>query len=198
MTQKTQITLVFASSNTGKIAEIKAMMPQGINLLGLHDIGCFEEIPETGDTLEANAILKADYVTRKYGYDCFADDSGLEVDALGGAPGVHSARYAGPSKDPEANMDKLLFELQDKPRSARFRTVLALNLGTGQHLFQGTVEGEIALQRSGTGGFGYDPLFIPSGQYRTFAEYSLHEKASVSHRGKAIHRLINFLSDISI
>jgi XTP/dITP diphosphohydrolase len=188
------MTIIFASHNDNKIAEIRAMLPDSITLLGLNDIGFHDEIPETAQTIEGNAILKADYITRKFGHDCFADDTGLEVDALNGAPGVYSARYAGEQKNVEDNMDKLLAELSGKAdRNARFKTVIALNLNGSQHLFTGIVEGEITTERQGNQGFGYDPIFQPEGFSKTFAEFSMDEKAAASHRGKAVQKLINFL-----
>lgn len=186
--------LVFASNNKNKIQEIRHQLPQAIELLSLEDIGCTEDIPETADTIEGNAILKANYVTERYGYDCFADDTGLEVEALNGAPGVYSARYAGEQKNAEDNMDKLLAELKAKTnRSARFKTVIALNLNGQQHLFTGIVGGEITTKRAGDKGFGYDPIFKPEGLPYTFAQLSLDEKAKLSHRGRAVQQLIAFL-----
>lgn len=188
------MTLVFASHNAHKIAEIRAMLPNSITLLGLDGIGCHDDIPETAETIEGNAILKADYVTQKFGYDCFADDTGLEVDALGGAPGVYSARYAGEHKDPDDNMDRLLDKLEAAPnRSAQFKTVIALNLNGRQHLFTGIVRGKITTERHGSQGFGYDPIFRADGFTRTFAELSMEEKAAHSHRGKAVRALVDFL-----
>lgn len=186
--------LVFASNNKNKLEEIRHQLPSDIELLSLEDIGCDVDIPETADTIEGNAILKADYVTQNYGYDCFADDTGLEVTALDGAPGVYSARYAGEEKDANANMDKLLAELDGKPdRSANFKTVITLNLNGEQHLFTGIVNGTITVQKSGDKGFGYDPVFMPDGLERTFAQISLDEKAQHSHRGRAVKQLIDFL-----
>jgi len=186
--------LVFASNNKNKIQEIKHQLPDDIELLSLEDIGCFEEIPETADTIEGNAILKADYVTKNYGYNCFADDTGLEVDALNGVPGVYSARYAGEQKNADDNMDKLLAELKGKPnRNARFKTVITLNLNGEQHLFTGIVDGIITETKSGSQGFGYDPIFKPEGLDFTFAQISLTEKALLSHRGRAVSQLISFL-----
>lgn len=188
------MTLVFASSNANKIAEIRAMLPRGYQLLGLADIGCHEDIPETADTIEGNAVMKADYVTSKYGFDCFADDTGLEVTALDGAPGVYSARYAGEQRNANDNMAKLLEALAEKTdRSARFKTVIALNLDGQQHLFTGTVEGVIVDEKRGDQGFGYDPVFMPDGDKRTFAQFSMEEKATVSHRARAFRQLIAFL-----
>lgn len=189
--------LVFASNNKNKIIEIQSILPDTIEILSLEDIGCFEDIPETAETIEGNAILKANYVTDKYGYDCFADDSGLEVDALNGAPGVISARYAGEHKNNDDNIDKLLLELSNKSnRNAHFKTVIALNIGKQQHLFTGIAKGEIIEERKGTNGFGYDPVFQPEGYERTFAEFSLEEKSAISHRAKAVKELIMFLNTI--
>lgn len=186
--------LVFASNNKNKIQEIKHQLPPEIELLSLEDIGCHEEIPETADTIEGNAILKANYVTQNYGYDCFADDTGLEVDALNGAPGVYSARYAGEQKDANDNIDKLLIELDGKTnREARFKTVIALNLNGEQHLFTGIVNGTITTIKAGNEGFGYDPVFKAEGLDVTFAEISLSQKALLSHRGRAVKQLIDFL-----
>ena len=187
--------LVFASNNKNKIQEIRHQLPADIELLSLEDIGCTEDIPETADTIEGNAIIKANFVTEKYGYNCFADDTGLEVQALNGAPGVYSARYAGEQKSAEDNMEKLLDELSEKPdRSARFKTVIALNLNGEQHLFTGIVNGTITFERAGDKGFGYDPIFKPEGLPYTFAQLSLDEKAKLSHRGRAVQQLIEFLN----
>ena len=186
--------LVFASNNKNKIQEIRHQLPPEIELLSLEDIGCHEDIPETADTIEGNAILKADHVTKNYGYNCFADDTGLEVDALNGAPGVYSARYAGEQKDANNNMDKLLSELgSNQNRAARFKTVIALNLDGKQHLFTGIVDGNITYKKAGEQGFGYDPIFKPVGLDLTFAQISLDEKARLSHRGRAVVQLIDFL-----
>ena len=186
--------LVFASNNKNKLLEIRHQLPAEIELLSLEDIGCLEDIAETADTIEGNALLKANYVTQNYGYDCFADDTGLEVDALNGAPGVYSARYAGEEKSAEANMDKLLTELNgNSDRKANFKTVIALNLNGEQHLFTGIVNGNITLSKTGTGGFGYDPVFMPVGLNVTFAQLSLNEKAQLSHRGRAVKQLIDFI-----
>jgi XTP/dITP diphosphohydrolase len=186
--------LVFASNNKNKILEIRHQLPPEIELLSLEDIGCYEDIPETADTIDGNAILKANYVAEKYGYNCFADDTGLEVDALDGAPGVYSARYAGEQKNAEDNMAKLLEELAgNSNRKANFKTVIALNIDGNQHLFTGIVEGDITTERHGDRGFGYDPIFIPHGENRTFAQLSLGEKAIISHRGRAVAQLIAFL-----
>lgn len=187
--------LVFASNNKNKIQEIQALVPSDFKILSLEDIGCFEEIPETAETIEGNAILKANYVTQNYGYPCFADDTGLEVDALNGAPGVYSARYAGEQKNAEDNMNKLLLELRTATsRKAHFKTVICLNNNGLQHLFTGIINGTITTEKIGTNGFGYDPIFIADGTEKTFAELSMHEKASISHRGIAVGQLIDFLS----
>jgi len=189
------MTIVFASNNANKVAEIKKLLPRGFAIKSLEEIGCLEEIPETADTIEGNAMLKANYVTEKYGFDCFADDSGLEVHALNGAPGVYSARYAGVHNDAEANMDKLLRELAPSAdRSAQFKTVIALNKNGKQYLFSGTVKGEITHNKSGTSGFGYDPIFKADGMSQTFAELTLDQKSNISHRGIAVKKLIAFLS----
>ncbi|MDX9789192.1 MAG: non-canonical purine NTP diphosphatase [Candidatus Kapabacteria bacterium] len=186
--------LVFVSNNIGKIKEIQMLLPENIKILSLHDIGCTEDIPETADTLEGNAILKADYVTQNYGLPCFADDSGLEVESLNEAPGVHSARYAGEPKNDNNNIDKLLFELTNKEnRKARFKTVIALNLNNKQELFSGTVHGNIIHEKRGTNGFGYDPVFSPEGYNQTFAEMSIDEKSKISHRANAVKQLIKRL-----
>ena len=188
--------LVFATHNKNKLREVKQLLPHHITLLSLTDIGCTEEIPETGKTLEENAILKADYVTNTYDYNCFADDTGLLVDALNGAPGVHSARYAGEQRSAEDNMNKLLKELSDKTnKSARFKTVIALNINNNQHLFIGKVEGEITTEKKGNLGFGYDPIFKPKGYDQTFAEIPLADKNKIGHRGKAIQQLITHLNN---
>lgn len=187
--------LVFASNNKNKIKEIQALVPDTIQIISLEAIGCTEDIPETADTIEGNAILKANYITSNYGYNCFADDTGLEVDALIGAPGVYSARYAGEQKDANDNMDKLLSELKDTiNRNANFKTVICLNLNGTQQLFTGIIKGTIIDKKIGTNGFGYDPIFIAEGHQKTFAELSLEEKATISHRGIAVAQLIAFLS----
>ena len=191
--------LVFASNNKNKIQEIQALVPKHIQIVSLEDIGCTEDIPETADTIEGNAILKANYVTEKYGYDCFADDTGLEVEALNGAPGVYSARYAGEQKDANDNMDKLLSELKDKSnRKANFKTVIALNLNGKQNLFTGIINGKIIKEKMGTNGFGYDPIFVADGYEKTFAELSMEEKSTISHRGIAVKELILFLQKQSL
>ena len=190
--------LVFATHNENKVKEVQAILPPHISLLSLTDIGCLEEIPETGKTLEENAILKANYITQKFSYPCFADDTGLVVDALDGAPGVYSARYAGENRDANANMSKLLNELSHtKDRAARFETVIALNLNNEQYIFTGKVEGEITDKKSGEKGFGYDPIFKPLGYTKTFAELPLEVKNKIGHRGKAIQKLILHLKSLA-
>ena len=189
--------IVFASSNKNKIIEIQSMLPATIKILSLEDIGCYEDIPETADTIEGNAILKANYVTNKYGYDCFADDTGLEVAVLNGEPGVFSARYAGEQRSADDNMNKLLNALNNKSnRTAQFKTVIALNRNGSQKLFTGIAAGEIALEKSGKGGFGYDPIFKPLGFSETFAELSLEIKNDISHRGKATKELLRYLKEM--
>ena len=188
--------LVFASNNKNKIAEIQSMLPESIQILSLEDINCLEDIPETADSIEGNAILKADYVTQKYGYDCFADDTGLEVQALNGEPGVYSARYAGEQKNADDNMDKLLNALENNEnRSAQFKTVITLNLEGKQYLFTGIVKGNITLEKVGTNGFGYDPIFQPENYSETFAQLPLETKNTIGHRGKAVKQLIDFLNN---
>jgi len=187
--------LVFASNNRNKIKEIQQLLPDSIQVLSLSDINCDVDIPETADTIEGNAILKANYVTEHYGYNCFADDSGLEVDALNGAPGVISARYAGDQKNDNDNIDKLLSELENQNnRKANFKTVIVLNLDGTQHLFTGIIEGTIIRERKGSNGFGYDPVFVPENDTRTFAELEMEEKSGISHRGKAVKQLVAFLN----
>ena len=188
---------VFASNNKNKILELQSMLPETITILSLESIGCFEDIPETADTIEGNAIQKANYVTEKFGYDCFADDTGLEVDALNGDPGVFSARYAGEQRNADDNMNKLLEVLAvQNERKAQFKTVIALNLNGKQYLFTGIAKGEITLEKIGNQGFGYDPIFQPEGFPQTFAQLSLDVKNKISHRGKATQQLINFLKEI--
>src|SRR5690606_32290310 len=169
--------LVFATNNPNKLREVQSLIPQGITLLSLEDIGCHEEVPETQDTIEGNAIQKSVYIKTHFGYDCFADDTGLEVDALDGAPGVFSARYAGEQRNSEDNIQKLLENLKHSDnRKARFKTVIALELQGNQHQFTGICKGEITKNKSGTNGFGYDPIFKAEGYHKTFAELSLEEK----------------------
>ncbi|MDT0647561.1 non-canonical purine NTP diphosphatase [Zunongwangia sp. F260] len=188
--------LVFATHNRNKLKEINALLPDSITLLSLDDIDCLEDIPETADTIEGNALLKAQYVKKNYGYDCFADDTGLEVEALSGEPGVYSARYAGEEKDDEANIQKLLANLKDKQnRRAQFKTVIALSLNNNEELFTGICAGSILKEQRGTNGFGYDPVFKPEGEELSFAEMEMNKKAAISHRGKAFGKLISFLKE---
>lgn len=188
--------LVFATNNINKLSEVQKMLPHTIQLLTLKDINCLEDIAETAATLEGNSKLKANYITEKYQYDCFADDTGLEVESLSGRPGVFSARYGGEPRSAENNMEKLLFELKGKSnRKAQFRTAITLNLDGQQYLFEGVCKGEILKSKSGKGGFGYDPLFQPEGYTSTFAEMSAEEKNSISHRGLAIQKLVEFLTN---
>jgi XTP/dITP diphosphohydrolase len=186
--------LVFASNNKNKIKEIQLLVPTTFQILSLEDIGCTEEIPETAETIEGNAILKANYVTENYGYDCFADDSGLEVDALSGEPGVYSARYAGEPKDDDKNIQKLLENLKNiSNRKANFKTVICLNINGEQHLFTGIINGTIINEKIGSNGFGYDPIFVAENYTKTFAELTIDEKSSISHRGIAVRQLVEFL-----
>ncbi|MCB0458437.1 MAG: non-canonical purine NTP diphosphatase [Flavobacteriaceae bacterium] len=190
--------IVFATHNKNKLKEVQSMLSDSITLLSLDTIECFDEIPETAETLEGNAILKANYITEKYGYDCFADDTGLEVEALDGAPGVYSARYAGQENDANANVQKLLRAMHGyTDRNAQFRTVIALNLKGKLYLFEGVCKGEIIKNPQGENGFGYDSIFKPEGFDRSFAEMSLTEKNKISHRALAIDKLVRFLSKTS-
>jgi XTP/dITP diphosphohydrolase len=190
------IKLVFATNNKNKIKEIKQLLNNSLELLSLEDIGCLEDIPETADTIEGNAIQKAQYVYEKYGYNCFADDTGLEIDALNGEPGVYSARYAGEQKNAEDNMMKVLTKLQDvENRSAQFKTVIALIVDGKVTCFEGIVKGEITTERSGNEGFGYDPIFKPKGYDVSYAEMSLELKNEISHRAIATKKLIQFLKN---
>jgi len=187
--------LVFATHNLNKLKEVQTLVPHHIQLLSLKDIGCFEDVPKTQDTIEGNAIQKAEYLKTHYGYDCFADDTGLEVDALNGEPGVFSARYAGLQRNANDNMDTLLRNLENKTdRSAQFKTVIALHLNGKLDTFTGICRGEITKNKSGNKGFGYDPIFKAEGYAQTFAEISLEEKNRIGHRGKAIKLLIHFLN----
>lgn len=191
--------MIFATGNKGKLREAAEILGEGYELVTPAQMGITEEIPETGDTLQENSLQKAEYLYKKTGLDCFADDSGLEVDALGGAPGVHSARYAGDGHDFQANIDKLLAELEKRPgeaRTARFRSVVTLLINGEPHYFDGTLEGVIGTERAGNGGFGYDPVFIPE-MYggRTLAQVSEEEKNAVSHRGQAIRAMASWLAE---
>ena len=191
--------LVFASNNAHKLSEIRAILGDRIEIISLSDLQCHAEIPETADTLEGNALIKARYVWEHYGLYCFADDTGLEVEALGGAPGVYSARFAGEHASFEDNVSLLLERLSGvaAPRRARFRTVIALIDEYGTHFFEGSVDGEITLERSGDHGFGYDPIFRPEGREETFAQLTEQEKNSMSHRGRAVQQLVRYLQALA-
>ena len=187
--------LVFATHNLHKLKEIEALLPEGIELLSLSDIECYEDIAETANTIEGNALIKAKYIKERYQYNVFADDTGLEVLALNNAPGVFSARYAGAEKSDKANIELLLKNMEGKEeRKARFKTVIALCLDSKRHTFEGIVEGTISTCPVGQNGFGYDPIFIPEGYKETFAELSAEEKNRISHRGKAFEKLLKFLN----
>ena len=189
--------IVFATNNPNKLAEIKALVPDSIEIISLKEIGCYDELPETRDTLEGNALQKAEYVVNKYQIPCFSDDTGLLVDALNGEPGVYSARYAGLENSSEKNMNKLLKNLEGQTnRSASFETVVALILNGQNHIFNGSVVGEITIEKQGLDGFGYDPIFIPKNGKLTFAEMSKEAKGKISHRGRAVRKLITFLSTL--
>ena len=202
--------IVFATGNPGKIREAAEILGEGFELVTPADLGITEDIPESGNTLRANSMQKADYIYKKTGLNCFADDSGLEVDILGGAPGVETARYAGPEKDPDANIEKLMSEIARREkeaamartnglatpkanRNARFRTSVTLILNGRRHFFDGVMEGTIALKRAGKGGFGYDPVFIPAGYDKTNAELGDSVKNAISHRGKALRAMAEYL-----
>ena len=191
--------IVFATHNLNKLAEIQLLIPGGLEVVSLDQIGCVEAIAETATTLEGNAQIKADYIWKYFRQDCFADDTGLEVEALDGAPGVYSARFAGPEGQADANMSKLLRLMEGKDsRKARFRTVIALILGGNSYLFEGVVHGEILEEPRGDGGFGYDPIFQPDGSELSFAEMTLEEKNKMSHRARAIEKLCAFLENIGV
>lgn len=186
--------IVFATNNKHKLDEIQKITANKIEILSLSDINCFEEIEETGTTLQENALIKARYIKNKYGYDCFADDTGLEVEALNGEPGVYSSRYAGAQCNPQDNMNKLLDALQGiNNRNAQFRTVIAVTLNNNEHLFEGVVKGHITTEKHGSNGFGYDPIFMPIGYNNTFGELSDEVKNGISHRAVAMEKLIAFL-----
>lgn len=188
--------LVFATNNKHKLQEVRDIVGDRVEVLSLNDIDCHDDIPETADTLQGNALIKARHIYEKYGLDCFADDTGLEVEALGGAPGVYSARYAGEECDSEANMQKLLQNLTEKDnRSAQFRTVIALIINGEEMLFNGIVKGEIATEKRGDSGFGYDPIFIPEGHSESFAQMSGEMKNSISHRFRATQQLSDYLKE---
>ncbi len=189
--------LVFATNNAHKLEEVREVVGDKFNILSLQDIGYHEDIAETGETLEENALIKVRYVKEKYGYDCFGDDTGLEVEALNGAPGVYSARYAGDGHDAKANMKKLLHELNGiENRRACFRSVIALILDGKEYLFEGRIDGDILTEEHGTAGFGYDPVFRPIGYKHTFAELGMDVKNEISHRALAVKKLCEFLDNI--
>ena len=186
--------LVFATNNSNKLKEVQALLPKSITLLSLQDIGCLEDIPETQPTIEGNAIQKASYIKNNYGYDCFADDTGLEVEALNNEPGVYSARYACEQRDANDNMNKLLYKLENATsRSAQFKTVIALSVKNEIITFTGICKGEITEVKKGNKGFGYDPIFQPIGYNKTFAEMDLKLKNEIGHRGKAMNQLKRYL-----
>lgn len=189
--------LVFATANPNKVREIKHLMGDAYDFMSLTDIGCHEDIPETQPTIAGNALQKAEYVLDNYGKNCFSEDTGLLVDALDGRPGVYSARYAGDHKNSDDNIDKILEELGDSQnRTARFKTVIALVLDGKSHTFEGVVEGTILSARQGAGGFGYDPVFLPKGFDKSFAEMTADEKGEISHRGRAMRKLHDFLKSL--
>jgi len=186
--------LVFATANKNKVREIQQIMGDQYNFLSLEDIGCTEDVPETQETIEGNALQKARYVYEKYGMNCFSEDTGLQVEKLNGAPGVYSARYGGPQRDSNDNIDKVLRELGDtQDRNAQFKTVIALIVDGKEYTFEGTVEGTILKERIGSGGFGYDPVFLPNEGNKTFAQMTAEEKDKISHRGRATAKLKEFL-----
>jgi XTP/dITP diphosphohydrolase len=189
-----KLKLVFATNNQNKLKEVQAMLTN-FEIISLADINCFDDIPETAETLEGNAIIKANFITEKYGLTCFADDTGLEVEALNNEPGVYSARYAGKQNNTEENMTKLLQKLSNNlNRKAQFRTAIALNIHGKQFIFEGICKGTILKEKQGENGFGYDPIFKPFGFNKSFAEMDLLDKGSISHRGKAIEKLVTFLN----
>ena len=191
--------LVFATQNENKAKEIQSLLPEYFKIITLKDIRCFDEIPETAETLEGNSLLKASFISETYNLNCFADDTGLEIEALDNRPGVHSARYAGPDKSAAANIDKVLSELEGKTsRNAQFRTLITLILNKSTFSFEGIVRGEIISEKRGENGFGYDPIFVPEGEIRTFAEMSLEEKNKHSHRARAFQKMIEFLNELKI
>ena len=187
--------ILFATSNKNKAVEIQKLIPEGFEILTLNDIDLQEEIPETSDTIEGNAIQKTNFIVENFGIDCFADDTGLEIEALNGEPGVYSARYAGEEKDPNKNMDLVLKKMQGiTNRKARFKTIISLSLDNKSYLFEGVVEGIIRKDKVGNLGFGYDPIFEPENIGRTFAEMTIEEKNTISHRGRAFEKMIHFLN----
>ena len=190
--------IVFATNNEHKLKEIRQLLENKHEIISLAEIGCHDDIPEDHDTLQDNALQKARYIKEHFGYDCFADDTGLEIEALNNRPGVYSARYAGPAKDSRKNMEKILTEMQGiAKRKACFRTVIALILNGEEHLFEGRADGEILTEQHGNAGFGYDPIFRPEGYAERFAEMSVEEKNKISHRGKATQKLAAFLKTIT-
>jgi len=190
-----KLKLVFATNNKNKLKEVQAMLTN-FEIVSLASINCFDDIPETAKTLEGNAIIKANFITNNYSLNCFGDDTGLEVEALNNEPGVYSARYAGEENNAEANMKKLLKELEHKTnRKAQFRTAIALNINEKQYIFEGICKGTILTQKQGKSGFGYDPIFMPDGFNKSFAEMTMIEKGAISHRGKAIEKLVSFLNN---
>ena len=191
--------LVFATQNENKAQEIQSLLPEYFKIITLKDIRCFDEIPETAETLEGNSLLKASFISETYNLNCFADDTGLEIEALDNRPGVYSARYAGPEKSAAANINKVLLELEGKTaRNAQFRTLITLILNKSTFSFEGIVRGEIISEKRGENGFGYDPIFVPEGEIKTFAEMSLEEKNKHSHRARAFQKMIEFLNELKI
>jgi XTP/dITP diphosphohydrolase len=191
--------LVFATQNENKAQEIQSLLPEYFKIITLKDIRCFDETPETAETLEENSLLKASFISETYNLNCFADDTGLEIEALDNRPGVYSARYAGPEKSAAANINKVLLELEGKvERNAQFRTLITLILNKSTFSFEGIVRGEIISEKRGENGFGYDPIFVPEGEIRTFAEMSLEEKNKHSHRARAFQKMIEFLNELKI
>ena len=191
--------LVFATQNENKAQEIQSLLPEYFKIITLKDIRCFDEIPETSETLEGNSLLKASFISETYNLNCFADDTGLEIEALDNRPGVYSARYAGPEKSAAANINKVLLELEGKTaRNAQFRTIITLILNTSIFTFEGIVLGEIISEKRGENGFGYDPIFVPDGALKTFAEMTLTEKNQYSHRARAFQKMIEFLNELKI
>jgi len=191
--------LVFATQNENKAQEIQSLLPEYFKIITLKDIQCFDEISETSETLEGNSLLKASFISETYNLNCFADDTGLEIEALDNRPGVYSARYAGPEKSAAENINKVLLELVGKTeRNAQFRTIITLILNKSTFTFEGIVRGEIISEKRGENGFGYDPIFVPQGEIRTFAEMSLEEKNKHSHRARAFQKMIEFLNELKI
>ena len=191
--------LVFATQNDNKAQEIQSLLPEYFKIITLKDIRCFDEIPETAETLEGNSLLKASFISETYNLNCFADDTGLEIEALDFRPGVHSARYAGPEKSADSNINKVLSELEgETKRYAQFRTIITLIINSSTFTFEGIVQGEIIIEKRGENGFGYDPIFVPDGALKTFAEMTLTEKNQYSHRARAFEKMIVFLSEFKI